>query len=786
MAACKRLSFAAAIAFAAVTAMAMDALGLPAPALAQQASIVQTIRVVGNRRIEAEAVRSHLAFGIGQRFDPAKVDQSLKALFATGLFKDVHIDFERGVAVVSVVENPLINRVAFEGNKELGSDELAKAIALKAGAPLAVAKVQAAVQSILADYSRQGFYAAQADPKTIELDKGRVDLVFEIREGPKSKVAGINFIGNKAFSDAQLRAAISTSESGLLDFLKSNIVYDPERLNLDRDLLRRYYLKNGYADMRVVSAIADADQEGKGFFLTFTIDEGPRYTFSGVDIQVDVPKVDASALRKRVVGEDGDIYNVESVEKTVDAITAAVAEQGQPFGQVRTRVERDQARRTISVLYAVEQGPRLYIERIEIVGNTRTNITVILREFRVAEGDAYNKVMIDRGRQRLLKLGFFKDVKIAKEPGSAPDRVTLKVDLEEQSTGEFAFATGYSTAEGVIGEVTYTERNLMGTGQYLQIKLTGSFVSGGASISWTEPRFLDSNLAFGVDLFIRNSDYTAATGYLVAGYEDFRFGGGFHFGLPITDELSFNPHYTLTWDTVYNLDPNASLAVKQIQGTALISAVGYSLIYDTRNSKKKPTRGFYFIGTQDFAGAGGSVNYIRSTTEMRAYYPLTQDITLAGRSQDGTIMGWGGQDVRIVDAFYKGSDLIRGFQTGGLGPRDASTGDALGGTTFYSATAEIRFPLPFVPQDMGLSVAGFTDAGSLFGTDAQKFAAAYVATHGGTNTLAVQNSAIIRASAGASLVWDSPVGPLSADFSGIVSKAPYDKTQTFGFGYTGW
>ncbi len=539
--------------------------------------------------------------------------------------------------------------------------------------------------------------------------------------------------------------------------------------------------------MRLVSAGADADQDKKGFFLTFVIDEGPRYTFGSVEVEVTLPSMNADALRKKVRGNSGDIYNAELIEKNVEALTGAVAEQGAPFGQVRPRIDRDPKTRTVSIVYVVEQGFREYIERIEITGNSVTRDDVIRREFRIVEGDAYNRVMVEQARLRLVKLGYFKTVKIAKQKGSAPDRAVLTVTVEEQQTGEFSFAGGYSTANGIIGDVTYTERNLLGAGQYLQIKLTGS-LSGteGLSVNWTEPRFLDSNISFGVDAFIKNADYTQASGYTVAGYEDFRVGGGLQLGFPLTDEFTVAFNYTLMLDDVYNLDPNASLAVKQIQGPAVISSVGSSAIYDTRNNKKKPTEGVYIKGSEDFAGAGGDVNYIRSTGEMRAYYPVTQDVTLAARTMAGNIMGWGGQDVRVVDAFYKGGETIPGFQSAGLGPRDAATGDALGATTFYSATAELRFPLPFLPQDVGLSGAIYTAAGSAFGTGAQKFATAYVAQHGGANTLAVQDSNVIRSAAGASLIWDLPIGPLRADYSDVLTKAPFDKTQAFGFGYSPW
>lgn len=755
-------------------------------ATAQSGSVIRDIKVTGNKRLEPEAIKSYLAFKAGQHYDPSKVDASFKALFATGLFQDVHIEFKGGVALVSVVENPIVNRVAFEGNKEVKSDTLSQEVQLKARATYTQARIRADVQRILEVYRRQGFYAAQVDAQLIKLDNNRVDVVFEIREGPETKVAAINFVGNRSFTDRELRGVITTTESGLLDFLRATSVYDQDRLNLDRELLRRHYLKNGFADVRIVSAAADVDPEKKGFFLTFTIDEGPRYTFGKVDMEVTLRSLKAEALEGRILTHSGEIYNAELIDKTVEALTVAMAEKGFPFGQVRPRVERDARSRTISIVYVVEQGQQVYIERINITGNHHTEDYVIRREFRIAEGDAYNKVTVEQARQRVLKLGFFKDVKVNKEAGSAPDRAVLTVAVTEDSTGEISFAIGYSSNDGIIGEISYTERNFMGTGQYLQVKLTGSIVSGAAEVSWTEPRFLDRNMSFGVDAFVRNSDYTAATGYLVAGYEDLRVGGSLRFGFALTDELWLNTNYTLMQDTVYNVDPNASLAVKQIQGTSVISSVGYSLLYDTRNNRKKPTRGFYFNVKQDFAGAGGDIDYIRSIAEMRAYYPISSDITLVGRAMGGTIMGWGGQNVRIVDAFYKGGETIRGFQSAGLGPRDAATGDALGGTTFYSATSELRFPLPFLPQDLGLGGAVFTDAGSLFGTDAQKFAAAYVAKHGGTNTLVVQDSAIVRASTGAGLSWDSPVGPLRVDFSYVLKKAPFDKTQIVNFGYGGW
>ena len=768
--------------------LAVTAAGLVShAAFAADGPAIRAIEVTGTSLTEPETVKSRLTFSEGQSYDVRKADESVKALFATGLYSDVHIKLEGSTVLVSVAENPLVNRVAFEGNKDVKSEDLAKEVQIRARQPLVRARIQVEAQRVLDLYRRQGYYAAQVDPKIIQLDRNRADLVFEIGEGPETKVAGINFIGNRSFTGAELRGVVSTSETGLLDFLKSGTAYDPDRINLDRELLRRFYLKNGYADMRVLSATADTDKDGKGFFITFSIEEGPRYTYSAVELEARLGTLKASVLRDKIASRPGDIYNADLAEKTIEELTLAAAKMGEPFAQVRPRIERDPVRRTIALTYVVEAGSRIFIGRIDIVGNERTLDAVIRREFRIAEGDAYSKVLVEAARQRLLKLGYFKDVKITKEPGPAPDRVNLTVAVQEDKTGQLAFNTGYSTSQGVIGEVSYSERNLMGTGQSLEVKLSGSFSGDGLfQVGWTEPHFLDTNLAFGVDVFVKNSDYTQSSGYAVAGYEDFRAGGDIRLSALLADNLTVGTNYSLTWENVYNVDPNASLAVKQIQGTALISSVGYSLIYDTRDNKKKPTRGFYFKGTQDLAGVGGNVDYLRSTAEARAYYPVTQDIVLAGRTMGGTIGGWRGQSVRVVDAFYKGGETIPGFAPAGIGPRDASTGDALGGTIFYSATAELRFPLPFLPSELGLSGAVFTSAGTLFGTNAQTAAATYAKQHGVKNTLAIQDSSALRSSAGGSIVWDSPVGALRVDFADVISKGAGDKTQVVNFGYSGW
>jgi outer membrane protein insertion porin family len=733
-------------------------------AYAQSGPTVRQIRVVGSKRIEPETVKSYLTFSEGQRYDSYKADESLKALIATGLFENVDINQNGGVVTVTISENAIINQVVFEGNKQVKDDTLSGEVQLKPRSVFSRAKVQADVQRILDVYRRSGYYSVTVDAQIIELDNGRVNLAFVISEGAETKVLSINFLGNKAFSDSNLRGIVTTTETNFLSFLKSTDVYDPDRLNLDRELLRRYYLKNGYADARVVSAVADLDRGGKGFYITFTVEEGELYTFGNVDIESTLASVDPNTLRGELMTHPRDIYNAEWIDKTTEKLTVAVAEQGYAFGQVRPRIDRDPVGRTLSVVYIVEQGPRVYIERINVVGNARTKDYVIRREIRLAEGDAYNRLMVDQARQRLVNLGFFKSVKVSRDPGSAPDRVIVTFLVEEQPTGELSLAGGYSSAEGPIAEIAYTERNLLGKGQFLRVRLSGSFESGQIDLSFTEPRFLDKNISAGFDVFHKETDFSDE-----AGFKETKTGATVRVGFALTDSVWLQPNYTFTRQDIFDVDDDASEAIKQAEGVANISSVGYSLTYDARNNRLNPTRGLFAVLTQDFAGAGGDVNFIRTVAEGRGYYPITEGITLVGRLIGGHITGFGGQDVRAVDAFFKGGDLIRGFDTAGLGPRDAN-GDALGGKIFYAGTVEVRFPLPLIPEELGLSGALFADAGNVYDTDADKLVAG------------VQDADSIRSSVGASLLWASPLGPLRADFAYVITKEDFDETEFFRFG----
>jgi outer membrane protein insertion porin family len=771
---------------------------MPDVALAQA---IRDVRVVGNQRLTAETVRSYLQFSVGDAYDAGKVDRSLKALFNTGLFADVRIDRDGNGVLVTVVENPVVAQVAFEGNREIDRETLMSEVQLKPRTVYTRARALNDVQRILDIYRRRGLYAASVEPKLIELDQNRVNVVFEINEGRTTKVKSISFIGNRAFSDGQLRDIISTSQAGWFDFLKTNTVYDPDRLSLDRELLRQYYLKNGYADMRVVSANAELDRDGSGFIITFSIDEGELYRFGDVKIETRLPNLNTATLRGDTLTQPGAFFNSSDLEKTVERLTLVVAERGYPFVRVRPDTDRQPASRVINVTYFVEEGPRVYIERINISGNVRTKDHVIRREFRLAEGDAFNPAMVDRAKRRLQSLGFFKTVDIKRRPGFAQDRVILDVEVVEQPTGELSFGAGYSTTEGVIGDVSFTERNLFGNGQFLRLKVGGSTSRQQIDLSFTEPRFLDRNLAAGFDLFYKDLNQTSTSSF-----KSRKIGGSLRLGFPLSDNLWMNTAYTLSYDDIYYVDTaTASRAILQAYsggrpecaqpdglrptscdgaGAALTSAIGTSLTYDTRNHPRNPNRGWFFQAGPEFAGVGGDVQYVRLQGEGRAYYPVADKVTLVGRVIGGHIEGWGGQDVRLLDLFYRGGETVRGFYRAGIGPRDGNTRDALGGQTYWAATAELRFPLPLIPEELGISGAVFADAGSVFGASeaVKRLPQSSRPDLGNRSAIFLQDDSTIRSSVGASIMWQSPVGPLRLDYAHVLSKESYDRTQAIRFG----
>jgi len=809
-----------------------------------------TIVVEGNRRVEADTVRSYFKLAPGERLDAAKIDAALKALYGTGLFQDVRISQSGGKLIVTVVEAPVINKIAFEGNHRLKDEQLLQEIQSKERGSLSRASVQADVQRILEIYQRNGRFDVTVVPKIIDRANNRVDLVFEINEGEKTGIKSIIFVGNKAYSDWRLKEVIKTAETTFLSFLQTTDVYDPDRIEADRDLIRRFYLKHGYADVQVVSATGVYDPAKKGFIVTFTIEEGPLYHFGAIDIQSNVRAVNSDSLRPVLLMRGGQIYNGEAVEKTVEDMTIELARRGYPFGQVHPRGDRNPTTRTVGVLFVVDEGTRAYIERINIRGNYRTRDYVIRREFDINEGDPYNRALVDRAERRIKNLNYFKNVKVTNEPGSAPDRVVINVDVEEQPTGDFSVEGGYSTANGWLAEVSVTERNLLGTGRFARASVTYGQYARGVELSYAEPYFLDYRSSMGIDLFAKE---TIANSYLSYGTES--YGGTLKWGLPLREDLALQLRYSAyeqsislptTLDDCNNLNPDlvttfptpsaitatgtpflpttvscfldsqASLPVRVelAQGAYLTSSVGYGLVFNTLDNNKLPTSGLYINFGQDFAGAGGDVSYLRSIFDARAYYEVVSDLIGILHLQGGDMIGFNdcptantcvSNDgyVRMLDDFKMGPNLVRGFQPAGIGPRDitpGTTNDNIGGTMYWGASLEFQYPFYFLPKDSGFRGAVFVDSGSVWGYRGETQSPATgeingiitsTNPNGGlpiTSTYVCQcgmqyaDTPAVRASAGASIIWDSPFGPLRFDFAYPFLREGYDRTQFFAFG----
>jgi outer membrane protein insertion porin family len=769
-------------------------------------ALAQAIVVQGNRRVDTQTIRSYVD---GQSPDAARKD-----LMATGLFSRVEVSARGGQTIVSVRENEVINRVVFEGNKKLKTEVIIGELQSKAGGPFSQASADADAARVREIYQRSGRGNASVNVRTVALDNGRVDVVFTVVEGEKTGVKSIEFTGNQAFSSGRLRDQMTTTESNFLSWLKTSDVYDPDRVSSDLELIRRYYLRNGYADFRVVSTDVRFDDAKSGYVITITVDEGAQYKIGNVSVESRIPDVDANRLRGLSKVSPGDTYNADAVEKSLVAMTTEIASRGYAFAQVRPRGDRDFSTHSINLSYIVEEGPRVYIERLNIRGNTRTRDYVIRREFDLGEGDAYNKVMIDRAERRLNNLGYFKKVRITNEPGSTPDRVVVNVEVEDQPTGQLSVSGGYSTSDGFIGEVAVAETNLLGRGQYARLAGSLGQYSSGVEFNFTEPYFLDQRLAAGFDVYNKQSDNTR-----YARYENRMTGGTLRVGLPLTEEITAQMRYSIYQQEVkipndtnkpynncstpianyaYNAYPDcvndgeASLALKEAVGTTLTSLAGYTLSYNTLDNNKNPRSGIYGEFRQDVAGIGGDSKYIRSTAEGRYYHEITDDFVGMVKVQGGYLTG---KNLKIVDNFFMGPQLVRGFAPSGIGPRDVTVdprNNALGGTTYFGGTTELQFPIFGLPREVGLKGALFADAGTLFGYDGKTDFASFLGTSaycpaGGTTPtkyptcVTVRDKSTIRSSVGVSVLWASPLGPIRFDFAHPITKDTYDRTQVFRF-----
>ena len=753
------------------------------PAAAQS---VSNVVIEGNQRVETDTILAYLQVARGDPFDAGKIDESVKALFQTGLFADVQI-FRRGSQlVVRVEENPMINQVNFEGNSEIKDEALGKEVELRERMMFTRARVVSDVNRVISLYRRSGYYSVKVSPKIIRLPQNRVDLVFEINEGGETTVQTIGFVGNTSFDDSDQRGVVGTQEHSWWKFFQRNDTYDQDRLEYDKELLRRYYLKNGFADIRVISADAALTPDGDHFNITYTVEEGPRYTVADVAVNVGEVQLDADSLKSGVKTGVGDSYDASKVDKSVENLTLEAARQGFVFAKVNPEINRNEGQGTLNVVYNIVEGPRTYIERIDIVGNLRTEDQVIRRELRLFEGDAFNRVLVDRARRRLTALDYFEKIDFREDPGSAPDKIVLVVDLTEKSTGSINFSIGYSTTEYVVGSVALQERNFLGKGYDVKVNTSLSFKRQSVDFSFTNPYFLGLPISAGFDLFATKTDNNSTSSY-----QSKQVGGALRTGFRLDEYSSLSFKYGLTWRQIDGIDfDHASPAVIATEGSTLKSYVDAGYTWDNLDSPVRPTNGFRGQLVGEVAGLGGDIYY--GSLEAHGWYfaPLYEDaVVLKIEANAGHIQSLNSDNVPLQDRFFKGADSFRGFLMSGVGPRqvgnDGST-DAIGGTTYAIGTVEVNFPLG-LPEEWGIEGAVFSDFGTVFGAPEETSYSDGVGADPNCDILKVDDGCKVfdtvdfRASVGAGLIWQSPFGPLRFEAAYPLMKAKYDKTEWFRF-----
>ncbi|ESX90319.1 outer membrane protein assembly factor BamA [Mesorhizobium sp. LNJC403B00] len=749
---------------------------------AAQAAVVSRVEVSGNQRVDDDTIRNYITIKPGKAFSSADIDDAVKALFGTGLFSDVQINQVGSTLVVKVAEYQVVNQVLFQGNKKLKDNALAVAVQLKPRGTFSQATLDSDVEAVKAAYRRIGRDDAAVTTQIMDLGDNRVNVVFNINEGGRTKIAAVNFVGNSAYSSRRLSDVIATKRSSFLSFVLRDDVYDEDKLRADQESLRRFYYNHGYADFQVVSAVGELDDTTNQYTVTITVQEGDRYTFGDVSVESTIPEVDSKALESVVQTHKGDVYNAKDVEDTIIALTEKVAGSGYAFAQVTPRGDRNFENHTISVVYTIDQGTKAYIERIEIRGNDRTRDYVIRREFDVSEGDAFNQVLIQRAKKRLEKLDYFEKVDVSTVPGSEPDQVVLVVDVVEKSTGEFSVGAGYSTGGDTAGpsvEGSVAERNFLGRGQYIKVSAGGGKNSRDYSLSFTEPYFLGRRIAAGFDIFQQTRNYDH--------YDSETLGATVRFGLPITDNISTQLAYNIAQEK-YKFDDDCddnddgtlgdcdvSEAIKQgiAESPWIKSSVSLGLVYNTIDDMKSPHEGIYATTTVEVAGLGGDAKFVKVTGRGTVYQTLSEQLDLVGLISGGAghIQGFGGDGLRIFDQFQSSDRMIRGFEYGGIGPVDLNTGDHLGGTTYFNASAEAQFPIPVIPESFGVRGAVFADAATLYGSK--------------INTPLVNQGSVdleLRASVGVGLLWSSPFGPIRIDYAMPVKKEKTDDVQEFNFG----
>lgn len=726
---------------------------------------IQDIEVIGAHRVDPGTVKSYLMLKSGDSMNRVALDNALKGLYATGLFADVSLEQVGRKLIVHVAENPIINRVAFEGNERVDDDELLAEIQLRPRHVFTRTKVQADVARLYQIYRRNGRFSADIEPKVIRLDQNRVDLVFEVQEGPVTKVKSIRFVGNEHFNDDYLRSEISTKEQAWYRFITVDDRYDPDRLAYDQELLRRFYLSQGYADFELISASAELSNEREHFFITFTVDEGNRYKFGNISINSNLTDFDSSVLNDTITLEQAKWYNADEIQKTVDRMTDKLGDLQYAFVNIRPESNRNAKERTIDISFTIDETPRVFVERININGNVRTLDKVIRRKLLLVEGDPFNRTKLARSEQRIRNLDYFDNVTVQANRGSAPDKTILDVSVEEKSTGELSIGAGFSTNDGPLADFRIRERNFLGKGQDLLFATTIAGERTEFNVSFTEPYFLNRDISAGVDVFHMTRDLQDESSY-----DQQRTGGALRMGYPLSERWRQTIRTRVERNEITDVDGSASRYITEQEGVRDTFALSQRLTYDNRNSTLFPTNGYTYWLDTEISGFGGDAKYISGRTGLSYYYPVFGKVVFNALGELGAIEGYGDEIVVINERFYMGGTNLRGFEQAGVGPRDISTDDSMGGNRFYRGSLELSFPLG-LPEELGITGHAFTDAGSLFDLDVDE------------SDSNIEDEDVLRASAGIGLSWRSPFGPLRVDLAKPYLSQDYDEEEVFRFNF---
>lgn len=753
------------LSFFLIFAVASTAVAQTVAQAVSQGEEIRRIEVQGTQRIEAQTILSYMTVKPGDPFSADTLDESLKSLFDTGLFSDVRFAKNARTLIVNVKENPVINQLAFEGNLRINDSKLSPEVQLQERVIFTKSKAQSDVARIQEVYRRSGRFAVKVEPKIIELDQNRVDLVFEIDEGAETKIKNVSFVNNKAFDDNELSKVIVSHVDRWYRFLSSNDSYDPDRLDFDKELLRRYYLQNGYADFKVTSAIAELSQDKEGFFLTFSVDEGVRYKVADVTVKNRLQGgVDTSVLAQEVLTLRGEWFNNLDVADTEEALTKAVEAQLFPFVRVQSETNLNRETQTVDIDYVITEGPRVFVDRIEVGGNVRTIDRVIRREMEMVEGDPLNRSRVQRSEANLRDLGFFETVEVTTKPGSAPDSVNVDVEVSEQSTGQLSIGAGFSSQDGPLADFGIRERNFLGRGQELNLTTVLAGERSEVDLGFVEPYFLGRDLRFSSNVFHITRDLQDESSF-----DQRRTGTGFSLGYPLARDLRHSLSYRFVSNDISDVSSDASRFIREQEGKRSTSAIGHTLTLDKTNSRITPTEGYSLSFSNELAGLGGDAKFFNTEVGGSYFYPVTEDLILSTSAKTGWVLAYNDDDVAINDRYFIGDNTFRGFEQSGIGPRDVSTDDALGGERYYRGSVELSFPIG-LPDEYGIKGHTFTDIGSLW-------------DNVDSSAANVEDESSLRMSAGAGISWVSPIGPIRVNFAWPLIKEDYDKDQVVNFSF---